>query len=296
MRNLFLDFPFPKMEGLNPEWDGAKFKLGDRSLPYLQYAAGPSNWTADLTEMHEAEAGDGLHPIDILSRRQATASMQRLLSQPGAYVMDVGCSSGFLLRDWQMLQPAAGILGSDFLAEIVQKTAPQLPGIPFLQFDLRSCPLPDACLDGVVCLNVLEHIDDDAAALHEIFRILKPGGIAHIEVPSGPDLYDIYDEHLMHHRRYRLSSLLEAERSLGFNILHSTHIGFFVYPAFQFVKRRNRRRLSLPPEKKKTIVTQQIRSTGSSSLLSFVFELEFLLKDFSLPLGIRCVTKIQKPL
>jgi SAM-dependent methyltransferase len=62
-----------------------------------------------------------------------------------------------------------------------------------LHFDLRHCPLPDGSFDGVILLNVLEHIKEDAAALRQIARILKPGGIAAIEVPAGRGLYDIYD-------------------------------------------------------------------------------------------------------
>ena len=50
---------------------------------------------------------------------------------------------------------------------------------------------------------MLEHVEDDQAAIRQVYRILQPGGVAVIEVPAGPDLYDIYDRQLMHHRRYR---------------------------------------------------------------------------------------------
>ncbi|MBI2433105.1 MAG: class I SAM-dependent methyltransferase, partial [Candidatus Hydrogenedentes bacterium] len=49
--------------------------------------------------------------------------------------------------------------------------------------DLCHLPLKDACIDGVFCLHVLEHILDDKGALGEVYRVLKPGGTAVIMVP-----------------------------------------------------------------------------------------------------------------
>jgi SAM-dependent methyltransferase len=171
-----------------------------------------------------------------------------------------------------------------------------MPEMPILQFDLRKCPLPDACVDGVTCLNVLEHIDDDAAALAEIHRILKPGGLAHVEVPTGPGLFDIYDEYLMHHRRYRLDELLALARKTGFRVEHATHLGFLVYPAFWLVKRLNRRKLGLPAEEKARLVSAQIRATRASFIFSVLIKLETALGRYlSYPWGIRCHCLLLKP-
>ena len=41
-------------------------------------------------------------------------------------------------------------------------------------------------------LNVLEHIDDHSSAIAQVARVLKPGGVAVVEVPAGPHLYDTY--------------------------------------------------------------------------------------------------------
>jgi ubiquinone/menaquinone biosynthesis C-methylase UbiE len=38
----------------------------------------------------------------------------------------------------------------------------------------------------------LEHIEDDREAIKQVYRILKPGGVAVIEVPAGPQLFDIF--------------------------------------------------------------------------------------------------------
>ena len=68
----------------------------------------------------------------------------------------------------------------------------------------------------MTALNVLEYIDDDRKALTEIYRILKSGGLAHIEVPADPASFDLYDEVLLHFRRYRLSELIAKASAIGF--------------------------------------------------------------------------------
>jgi SAM-dependent methyltransferase len=56
--------------------------------------------------------------------------------------------------------------------------------------DLQDIAFPDAKFDTVIVHNVLEHVPDDALALREIRRVLKPGGRALLSVP----LFDAWDE------------------------------------------------------------------------------------------------------
>jgi SAM-dependent methyltransferase len=53
-------------------------------------------------------------------------------------------------------------------------------------FDIRNIDSPDETYDFIVCSHVLEHIDEDIKAMKELYRILKPGGIAFIQVPIWP--------------------------------------------------------------------------------------------------------------
>lgn len=66
------------------------------------------------------------------------------------------------------------------------------PGAGERVLDLRDLDLPDASFDLVLCLHVLEHVDDDARALRELRRVLRPGGTAILQVPRrpGPTLED----------------------------------------------------------------------------------------------------------
>jgi SAM-dependent methyltransferase len=159
-----------------------------------------------------------------------------------------------------------------------------------MQFNLVECPLPDACLDVVVLLNVLEHIEDDAGAARQVHRILRPGGIAVVEVPAGPDLFDIYDRQLLHFRRYDTRGLERLLRGAGFEILEASHLGFFVYPFFRATKRRNQRFLSAPPEEQRRVVAANISGSGRSHLAGAVMRMEMSLHQWlTFPCGVRCL-------
>src|SRR5690606_22476675 len=52
-----------------------------------------------------------------------------------------------------------------------------------LKIDIHKIPLPDNSFDVVLCNHVLEHVDDDIQAMRELYRVLKPGGFAILQVP-----------------------------------------------------------------------------------------------------------------
>lgn len=72
--------------------------------------------------------------------------------------------------------------------------------------------------DTVLCLNVLEHIDDDVDALRNIYSVLDQGGRAIILVPQHAWLYSSLDKVLGHIRRYSSRQLSEVMKSAGFEI------------------------------------------------------------------------------
>lgn len=294
--NLLNKFPWPSLPGseYRPTWNGHNFDHPKGGVRVLSYESESSHWSDALTQLHESEAGSN-HPIDLASRRLAIASMKSINFTRDNVIIDVGCSSGYVLEELRAAFPGTGLIGADYLHGPLESLAKRMLDIPIMQFDLRKCPLEDACVDGVTCLNVLEHIDDHEAALGHIYRILKPGGIAHIEVPANPNLYDIYDEHLMHHRRYHMGDLEALIQRSGFHIKRATHLGFFAYPAFWLIKKINRRKLKSSIAEKARLVAEQIRKSKVNGLFAATVRLETALgKKISYPYGIRCVVVLKK--
>ncbi len=271
-------------------WTGRGFTVsGQDKGSLLTFLVEDSGWSDDLTTLHEANAGAD-HPIDITSRQRAIDELRRVGFPKDGTLLEVGCSSGYFLHDARAAFPDALIIGSDYVAGPLRVMAREHPTQPLLQFDLTRCPLPDACLDAVVALNVLEHIRDDRAAVRELHRILKPGGVAVIELPAGPGLYDVYDKALMHERRYSMAGARRLFAETGFRVERPTHIGFFLFPAFAAVKLRNKRHLSLPEEAQKEMVKKSIHATKSSRLMKGLMKAEtWGARYVQYPFGIRCV-------
>jgi len=210
--------------------------------------------------------------------------------------MDIGCSSGLLLELLRRRLPNATLVGADYVRGPLESLAARMPGFPLLQFDLVSCPLPEGCVDAVVALNVLEHIDDDLGALRQIRRILRPGGVAVIEVPAGPHLYDLYDKELLHFRRYSMSELLTKVRESNLEIVSQSHLGFFLYPGFALVKRRNQWRRRMEKRTQKEIVARNIHTLKDSRMMRGIMSIEQNLRPLVYyPFGIRCVITCRRP-
>lgn len=89
--------------------------------------------------------------------------------------------------------------------------------------------------NSIVCLNVLEHINNDNRALLNIYRLLKKGGSAIILVPAGKLLYSKYDKLLGHFRRYNDWELKKKAKKAGFEVSEVRYlnwwgaIGWFVF-------------------------------------------------------------------
>lgn len=100
-----------------------------------------------------------------------------------------------------------------------------------------SAAIPDGSVDYVYSLNVLEHIEDDRAALSEIRRMLRPGGRVLLYVPAFQVLYSSMDERVGHFRRYRRKPLSDLVRETGLRVEYSAYadsVGFLAALVYRY--------------------------------------------------------------
>jgi SAM-dependent methyltransferase len=287
---------FPPLPGRAdvPRWTGDDFLIGHERARVLAYGAGPSGWTDHLTDLHEGTAGAD-HFIDLASRRHAIAEAARVHGPTPHVILEVGVSSGYLIEDLTRVLPHAVILGSDYTRGTLEKAATRLPHVPLLQFDLVDCPLPDASVDTVILLNVLEHIERDDLALAQVYRILRSNGAVIVEVPAGEGLFDSYDRALMHWRRYRMSGLVRLLHNAGFAVERRSHLACALYPAFWLAKQL-RRAAPAPDEALEANLSRSIRWTariGAVARALLATEARAR-RHVYLPFGIRCLATGRK--
>ena len=99
-------------------------------------------------------------------------------------------------------------------------------------------------MDTVICLNVLEHIEDDHAGLANIFSALAHGGRAIVLVPEGQSVFGSIDEALGHFRRYSEAELKSKMEQAGFEVEQIIRFNRVSRPAW-FVSGRILKRRSL---------------------------------------------------
>lgn len=84
--------------------------------------------------------------------------------------------------------------------------------------------VPTGSVDAAFTLNVLEHIEDDRAAVHGLHRVLKPGGSLLVYVPAMRMLWTSMDAKVGHFRRYETSTLAALLRSAAFEIAELRYV------------------------------------------------------------------------
>jgi SAM-dependent methyltransferase len=96
--------------------------------------------------------------------------------------------------------------------------------------------------DTVVCLNVLEHVEDDRCALQNLMSALEPEGRLILLVPQGPGLFGSLDELVGHRRRYSRESLESLVASCGLETLRVFDFNRVTLPGWWLNGRVLRRR------------------------------------------------------
>ena len=91
--------------------------------------------------------------------------------------------------------------------------------------------------DTIICLNVLEHVEDDIGSLTAVRKLLEPRGRLVLLVPALPALYGSIDRALGHHRRYTRNELIATLERTGFQLAHIEYFNLAGIPAWWWAGR-----------------------------------------------------------
>jgi SAM-dependent methyltransferase len=165
-------------------------------------------------------------------RRAVLHALLRRVPRPGPLLLDAGCGTG---RNLVEFGPGRGV---DPAPESV--AACRERGLDVVQASLDALPFGDASFDLLLATDVLEHVDDDVAALRELRRVAAPGAVLLVTVPAHPGLWSAHDVALHHRRRYRRAEVLERLRAAGWEPVVVTWWNAFLLPLIWLARRRSR--------------------------------------------------------
>lgn len=172
-------------------------------------------------------------------------------------VLEIGCSTGYLTR--LFAGKAERIVGLDMNRAALRQAGRRHPSMPLACGDAEHLPFADAAFDAIVMLEVIEHTQSDVAAVSELRRVLKPGGILILSTPHAGlfawlDPYNVrttfqrklpavarlserlvrfssgqFTDNLEWHRHYRVAELRRMLEQ-DFTIRTVYRGGFWLYP------------------------------------------------------------------
>lgn len=183
--------------------------------------------------------------------------------------LEIGCGTGFVLRGVSQEFPGNRIVGSEIFTAGLGFASERLPKARLMQMDACKIPFVDE-FDVIGAFDVLEHIKDDEAALAQIYKALKPGGVFLMTVPQHAWLWSPVDEYAFHERRYSEGDLIKKVKHSGFEILRSTSFVTTLLPAMM-LSRALQRRKSGPSDGSSEMKISPLMNSLFESILNMEF-------------------------
>lgn len=222
-----------------PDWScpvcGARTLERDGRLVFAPELAEGGFGDADYA--HEAIAAAEARHFWFDSRRRLVVSALSRHAEKAQSLLEVGCGTGFVLEGVRRARPHLALTGTDVLVSSLSRTAQRLPDATLLQMDARRIPFREE-FDVILALDVVEHIEDDRAALAEMARTLRPGGVLILTVPQHPWLWSAVDVWSGHQRRYERAALRQRLCEGGLRVERLTSFSALILPLLALARHR----------------------------------------------------------
>jgi SAM-dependent methyltransferase len=216
---------------------------------------------------------------------------QRVGGSRDLRLLDFGCGTGTTAGHLARFGTVEAVDADPEAVEFCRRRG--LTGVRLLSGD--TLPFDDAAFDVVTSFDVLEHIEDDLAALVELRRVLRPGGTLLCAVPAFPFLWGLQDEVSHHFRRYVRPQLRARLEDAGFEVLRASYFNSILFPAIAGV--RLARRLQAGGGNRTALQSDfELGPAWLNAVLARVFATEAaLVRKRDLPYGVSLLALCERP-
>jgi 2-polyprenyl-3-methyl-5-hydroxy-6-metoxy-1,4-benzoquinol methylase len=208
-----------------------------------------------------------------------------------ARVLDAGCGTGALMSRLSKEGSSARIYGMDLAWDALAFSRGRgQRGL--VQADLTALPFDTDSFDIVTALDVVEHVEEDRAALAEICRVLRPGGALVMSVPAYPFLWSSHDAALHHKRRYTAGMLAPRIQAAGLTVAKMTYLLAFLFPVVALFRLADRLRPGKRPARAHLVPVPAVVNRLLIGLQSAELSLA---RRLALPFGVTLFCVARKP-
>lgn len=167
------------------------------------------------------------------AKRSLVADQLTRYSVPPGPLLDVGCGTGGLLESFGRQRTT---IGAELDDDALVLASGAVPDARLVRSNATDLPLCGGAVVAVTALDVVEHLDDDLAALRELARVVGDGLVV-VAVPAYPWAWSDHDVRLGHRRRYTRRTLEAAAEAAGLEVLRCTYFHSWLAPVAFLVRR-----------------------------------------------------------
>jgi SAM-dependent methyltransferase len=202
-----------------------------------------------------------------------------MVSEGKTKFLEIGCGTGSFIRqivENEKLQ----ITGSEIYLKGLLYAKKNIPNVHFIQFDVTQGVVGEE-FDLIVAFDVIEHIENDVAALSNLNKMLAKGGSLILSVPQHMFLWSNLDKIVEHQRRYTRQDLVSKLQKNGFNICFCTSFLFVLFPLMVISRILDKKRDQ--SQTKKTGLEKRVKF---SHVMNWIFDLFMRIDEALIRLGI----------
>ncbi len=211
--------------------------------------------------------------------------LRKYLNKKGR-ILDLGCGTGF---NFSSINKFGKCYGLD-ISKSALKQAKKFNYKKLYEGNALKTPFKDNVFDAVLCMDLVEHLEEDVELLKEVKRILKPNGICMFTVPAYKFLWSKDDELAHHIRRYTKPQIRKKIKKVGYKILKLSYRYFFIFlptiMLFTYQKLRKKAKNSLDYGPKKGIANTILKKIGKIE--------NYFLTKINFPFGVGIIGVIKK--